>query len=73
MNYISTHIAFVETIDSLKNEFKTDNSNDVIICGSHGLSKTENIEKYKEKYSRVILFNQEPLLAKQKNWVLSFA
>ena len=44
MNFISSHPAFNDTIDSLKNEFKDDKSNSVIICGAHDFSRTQSIE-----------------------------
>lgn len=69
MNFVSSHPAFNDTIDSLKNEFKDDHSNSVIICGAHDFSRTESIDKYKTKYDKVIVFNQEPLMAKQRNFM----
>ena len=50
MNYIASHPAFNDTIDSLKNEFKDDKSNNVIICGAHDFSRTQSIDLYKKKY-----------------------
>lgn len=69
MHFISSHPAFNDTIDSLKNEFQDDHSNSVIICGAHDLSHTESINKYKDRYDKVIVFNQEPLMAKQRNFM----
>lgn len=69
MHFISHHPAFNDTIDSLKYEFHDDTSNDVVICGAHEISRTEPIDKYKQKYGRVIVFNQEPLLAKQRKFM----
>lgn len=69
MNFISSHKAFNETIDSLKNEFKNDTSNDIIICGAHDFSRTQNIEQYKKKFDKVIVFNQEPLTATQRQFM----
>lgn len=37
MNYLASHPAFNDTIDSLRNEFKDDTTNDVIVCGAHEL------------------------------------
>ena len=37
MNYLALHPAFNDTIDSLKNEFKNDTMNDVIVCGAYEL------------------------------------
>ena len=69
MNFISSHPAFNDTIDSLKNEFKDDTSNSVIICGAHDLSRTQNIDIYKKQYDKVIVFNQEPLTATQREFM----
>lgn len=69
MNFVSSHPAFNDTIDSLKNEFKDDHSNSVIICGAHDISRTESIDKYKAKYDKVIVFNQEQILTKHRNFM----
>lgn len=69
MNFIQSHLAYNDTIDSLKNEFKNDTSNDVIICGAHDLSRTQSIDNYKKKYNKVIVFNQEPLTATQRQFM----
>ena len=69
MQFVQSHPAFNDTIDSLKHEFRDDRSNDVIICGAHDLSHTQSIDDYKRKYGKVIVFNQEPLLAKQRNFM----
>ena len=69
MNFIYSHPAFNDTIDSLKNEFKDDKSNNVIICGAHDFSRTQSIDLYKKKYDKVIVFNQEPLTATQRQFM----
>ncbi len=69
MNFISSHPAFNDTIDSLRNEFKDDKSNAVIICGAHDFSRTQTIDTYKKKYDKVIVFNQEPLTATQRQFM----
>lgn len=69
MQFVQSHPAFNDTIDSLKHEFREDRSNDVIICGAHDLSHTQSIDDYKRKYGKVIVFNQEPLRAKQRNFM----
>lgn len=69
MNFIQSHPAYNDTIDSLKNEFKNDTSNNVIICGAHDLSRTQSIDNYKKKYDKVIVFNQEPLTATQRQFI----
>ena len=69
MNFISSHKAFNETIDSLKNEFKDDKSNNLVICGAHDFSRTQSIEQYKKKFDKVIVFNQEPLTATQRQFM----
>lgn len=69
MNFIASHPAFNDTIDSLRNEFKDDATNAVIVCGAHDFSRTQSIETIKRKYSHVILFNQEPLTATQRQFM----
>lgn len=69
MNFIQSHRAFNDTLNSLKHEFASDSSNDLIILGAHDFSKTENINKYKEIFNKVIVFNQEPLMAKQRQFM----
>jgi len=44
MNYIASHTAFNDSIDSLRNEFKDDTTNDTIGCGAHDFSRTQSIE-----------------------------
>lgn len=41
MKFISSRQAFNDTIDSLKNEFKDDQSNDLIVCAVHDFSRSE--------------------------------
>ena len=69
MNFISSHPAFNDTIDSLRNELKDDKSNNVIICGAHDFSRTQSIDFYKKKFDKVIVFNQEPLTATQRQFM----
>lgn len=69
MNFVSSHPAFNDTIDSLRNEFKDDTTNDVIVCGAHDFSRSQSIDALKKKYSRVIVFNQEPLTATQRQFM----
>lgn len=69
MNFVYSHPAFNDTIDSLKNEFKDDKSNNVIICGAHDFSRTQSIDLYKKKFDKVIVFNQEPLTATQHQFM----
>lgn len=69
MHFIQSHPAFNDTIESLQHEYMNDTSNSVVICGAHELSKTHMIGEYRKIYDRVIVFNQEPLLAKQRNFM----
>ena len=69
MNYLTSHPAFNDTIDSLRNEFKDDITNDVIVCGAHDFSRTQAIETLKQRYGKVIVFNQEPLTATQRQFM----
>ena len=69
MNFLSSHPAFNDTIDSLKNEYRDDRSNDVIICGGHDFSRSYSLDYFKKRFGRVIVFNQEPLLATQRQFM----
>ena len=69
MNFLSSHPAFNDTIDSLKNEYRDDRSNDVIICGGHDFSRSYSLDYFKNRFGRVIVFNQEPLLATQRQFM----
>ena len=69
MHFVQSHASFNDTIDSLKHEFRNDQSDTVIICGAHDLSHEHSFDEYKKKYGKVIVFNQEPLLAKQRNFM----
>lgn len=69
MKFISSHPAFNDTIDSLKNEFKDDKSNDLVVCGARNFSKTRPLSDFRQGHDKVIVFNQEPLLAKQKQFL----
>lgn len=60
---------FNDTIDSLKNEFKDDKSDAVVVCGVYETSKTKTVADFKKQYSKVIAFNQEPLFAKQRQFM----
>lgn len=69
MNFLSSCPAFNDTIDSLRHEYKDDQSNTLIVCGAHDFSRTQSIEPLKQKYEKVIVFNQEPLTATQRNFM----
>lgn len=69
MKFLSSHPAFNDTIDSLRHEYKDDQSNTLIVCGAHDFSRTQSIETLKQKYEKVIVFNQEPLTATQRNFM----
>lgn len=69
MHFHSPHPAFNDTIDSLKNEFKDDTSNSIVVCGVHETSQFRTVADFKKQYDKVIAFNQEPLLAKQRTFM----
>lgn len=60
---------FNDTVDSLKHEYENDHSDTVVVCGVHETSKTKTVSDFKKHYSKVIAFNQEPLLAKQRQFM----
>ena len=72
MFFEQSHPAFNDTVDSLKNEFKNDTSNCVVICGAHDFSRQKkDVAYFKNKYkgAKIIAFNQEPLLATQRQFM----
>lgn len=69
MHFYAPTPHFNDTIDSLKNEFKDDNSDTIVVCGVHETSKTKMVADFKKRYSKVIAFNQEPLFAKQRQFM----
>lgn len=72
MKFESSNVMFNDTIDSLRNEFKNDTSNTVIICGARDFSLIgKPIDYFREKYdgAKIITFNQEPLLSTQKQFM----
>lgn len=72
MKFESSHLAYNDTIDSLKNEYKEDKSNSVIICGAHDFSRVgKDVTYFRKKYpgAKIIAFNQEPLLATQREFM----
>lgn len=69
MKYLASTVHFQDTLASLQNEFKDDRSNDLIICGAHDLSKYNELSGLRSQYSRIIVFNQEPLTATQRQFM----
>lgn len=72
MIIVSSHPSFNDTSDSLKHEFNADMSNTVIVLGGHDFaSRGETITSFKKRYNnaKIIVFNQEPLLATQRQFM----
>lgn len=69
MKYLASTVHFQDTLASLQNEFKDDRSNDLIVCGAHDFSKYNDISVLRRQYSRIIIFNQEPLTATQRQFM----
>ena len=69
MNFYAPSPHFNDTIDSLRNEFKDDYSDAIVVCGVYETSKTKMVADFKKRYSKVIAFNQEPLFAKQRQFM----
>ena len=73
MTIISSGPAFIDSVDALKNEYKDDNSNTVVILGASDYSmiysslKKKTFPDFNKKYDKVIVFNQEPLYTTQTN------
>lgn len=71
MKFESSHVAYNDTIAALQHEYKDDNSNTVVICGAHDFSRTKDVAFFKRKHNgaKIIAFNQEPLLATQRQFM----
>lgn len=69
MKYLSSSLCFQDTLASLQNEFKDDRSNDIIICGAHDFSKYNELSSLRAHFDKIIVFNQEPLLATQRQFM----
>lgn len=69
MKYMSSSLCFQDTLASLQNEFKDDRSNDLIICGAHDFSKYNELSSLRAHFDKIIVFNQEPLLATQRQFM----
>ena len=77
MKYLASTVHFQDTLASLQNEFREDRSNDIIICGAHDFSKYNELSSLRAHFDKIIVFNQEPLTATQrqfmhpryKNWI----
>lgn len=65
MYFISSHQAFNDTIDSLKNEFKDDTSNVVIVLGAQNFNFYK-FNELKQRYDKVIVFQMEQLTTEQR-------
>ena len=66
---MSSSLCFQDTLASLQNEFKDDRSNDLIICGAHDFSKYNELSSLRAHFDKIIVFNQEPLLATQRQFM----
>jgi hypothetical protein len=69
MKYLASTVHFQDTLASLQNEFRDDRSNDLIICGAHDFSKYNELAVLRRQYSKIIVFNQEPLTATQRQFM----
>jgi hypothetical protein len=65
------HFCFIDTMQALQNEFKNDISTDVLILDVANTSKKYDVAYFRKKYpkSKIIAFNQEPLLAEQHQFM----
>ncbi len=69
MKYLSSSLCFQDTLASLQNEFRDDRSNDLIICGAHDFSKYNVLSSLRAHFGKIIVFNQEPLTATQRQFM----
>ena len=65
MNYLASHPAFNDTIESLKHEFKDDTSNTLVICGAQNYHINKFYE-LKKQYDKIIVFQMEQLNTQQR-------
>lgn len=72
MKFLSAGPAFIDTVDSLKNEFSSDSSNTLVVLGAYHFSTAlgKSFSDLRESYKsdKIVLFNQEQLHAKQRNF-----
>lgn len=73
MKIVSSGLLYRDTVESLNNEFKNDNSNTIVILGGILYSlyyqelKKSSIPDLHQKYDKIIVFNQEQLHTNQRN------
>lgn len=71
MKFISAGPAFIDTVDALNFEFKEDTSNTAVILGAYHYSTAQHMQypDLHKQFDKVIIFNQEQLHAKQRNFM----
>ena len=69
MKYLASTVHYQDTLSSLQNEFKEDQSNDLIVCGAHDFSKYNELSSLRSQCDKIIVFNQEPLIATQRQFM----
>ena len=69
MHFIKCDNSFLDTEIALQSEYAADTSNTVVLLGGWRLAKKHDIAWYKRKYNKVIVFNQEQLINRDKQYV----
>ena len=62
---------FIDTLESLENEYKNDDSKEIVILNICTVSKQYDFSYFKNQYPdyKIIAFNQEPLFATQNQFM----
>ena len=69
MQFVKCDNSFLDTEISLSAEYKDDTSNSVVLLGGWKLCKKHDVKWYKQQYGKVIVFNQEQLVNRDRNYV----
>lgn len=69
MHFIKCDNSFLDTEIALQSEYADDASNTVVLLGGWRLAKKHDVAWYKKQYDKVIVFNQEQLINRDKQYV----
>lgn len=69
MHFIKCDNSFLDTEIALRTEYASDTSNTVVLLGGWRLAKKHDISWYKKQYDKVIIFNQEQLINRDKQYL----
>ena len=69
MHFVKCDNSFLDTEIALQSEYSDDTSNTVVLLGGWRLAKKHDVAWYRRQYGKVIVFNQEQLLNRDKQYV----